>query len=195
MLGPAIAALRFGYVAWAVVELAAGHLANGLALAAIFAVLFVPRVFRLSLAFEAAFLVAWTLQALGQVAGLWTQLPWWDTLVHFVMPAVLGPTALVLLIRYGLLPNVVREGPRRLLTPVLLVVLVAAGAGAMYEVYEWLSDANFATHYQPNNSDTMIDTVANTLGGVLGGLAFIVLARSSTGSGGAIRLALRRGRW
>ena len=175
MLSVLVAALRFGYLGWAAVELAAGNAVNAVALFAIFLVLLIPRALRLPIVFEVAFLVAWTLQALGQVAGLWTELPWWDTLVHTVMPAVLAPTALVLLIRYAVVPDVLL-GPRPLLASVLLAFLIAAGAGAVYEIYEWISDAKFATTFQPGNSDTMTDTAANAVGGIIGGLCLVAAA-------------------
>jgi hypothetical protein len=53
---------------------------------------------------------------------------------------------------------------------VLLVFLIAAGFGTVYELYEWFSDQNFGTHYQPNNSETMTDIAANDVGGLVGGL-------------------------
>jgi hypothetical protein len=131
----------------------------------------VPRLLRLPLIFDVAFLVVWTLQALGQVAGFWSRVPWWDTLVHGALPAVLAPTALLLLIRVRVLPDVVAtRGPRSAAGTVLLVFLIAAGFGTVYEIYEWFADAHFGTHYQPDNDDTMIDTVANDVGGLVGGL-------------------------
>jgi ABC-type sulfate transport system permease subunit len=62
---------------------ARGHTGDGVALLAMFAVLQVPRLLRLPLALE----------------GFWGRYAWWDTLVHAALPAVLAPTALVLLIR------------------------------------------------------------------------------------------------
>ena len=81
-----------------------------MALVAIFAALQVPRLLRLPLIFDLAFLVVWSLQALGDAAGFWTEFPWWDTLVHGALPAVLAPTALILLIRIGVLPTSLRGG-------------------------------------------------------------------------------------
>jgi len=78
----AITALQLAYLAWAAVTLARGELSDAIALVVVFAVLQVPRLLRLPVAFDVAFLVAWTLQELGQVAGFWSRFPWWDTLVH-----------------------------------------------------------------------------------------------------------------
>jgi hypothetical protein len=120
------------------VELAHGRTGNALALVVVFAVLQMPRFLRLPVAFDVAFLVAWTLQELGQVAGFWSRFPWWDTLVHTALPSVMAPTGAV-----------------------LLVFLVAAGFGSAYEIYEWTSDSHRGTHDQPDNNDTMTDTTAN----------------------------------
>jgi hypothetical protein len=53
---------------------------------------------------------------------------------------------------------------------VLLVFLIAAGFGTVYELCVWVSDQNFGTYYQPNNSDTMTEIAANDVGGLVGGL-------------------------
>ena len=52
----------------------------------------------------------------------------------------------------------------------LLVFLLAAGFGTVYEVYEWFSDSSLGTHYQPDNSDSMTDITANAVGGLAGGV-------------------------
>jgi hypothetical protein len=170
----AITALQVAFLAWAAVELAAGRPGNAVALVATFAVLQVPRLLRLPVLFDVAFLVAWTLQELGQVAGFWSRFPWWDTLVHTAMPAVLAPTAVILLIRVGALPDVLRPARRiQALGAVMLVFLVAAGFGSVYEIYEWTSDSHLGTHYQPDNSDTMTDTTANAIGGLAGGALLV----------------------
>jgi len=165
------------FLAWAGVELAEGRVGNAVALVATFAVLQVPRLLRLPVLFDVAFLVAWTLQELGQVAGFWSRFPWWDTLVHTAMPAVLAPTAVILLIRVGALPNVLRPvGRIQALGAVMLVFLVAGGFGSVYEIYEWFSDLHFGTHYQPDNFDTMTDMTANVLGGLAGGVLLVAAA-------------------
>jgi hypothetical protein len=174
----AINALQLAYLAWAGVEIGLGRPGKALALVVVFAVLQVPRLLRLPVAFDVAFLVAWTLQELGQVAGFWSRFPWWDTLVHTALPATLAPTAAIVLIRAGLLPDVLH--PVRWVQrvgAVLLVFLVAAGFGSVYEIYEWSSDSHRGTHYQPDNNDTMIDTTANAVGGLAGG----VLLAATTG--------------
>jgi hypothetical protein len=166
-----VTVLQLTFLVWAAVEVARGRTGDALALAVTFAVLQVPRLLRLPLIFDVALLVGWTLQALGQVAGFWERVPWWDTLVHGALPAVLAPTALLLLIRIGVLPDVLEtRGRRSAVTTVLLVFLIAAGFGTVYEIYEWFSDAHLGTHYQPDNADTMTDISANDLGGLVGGL-------------------------
>jgi hypothetical protein len=178
-----VTVLQLAFLVWAAAEVVWGQTSDALALVAMFAVLQVPRLLRLPLVFDVAFLVAWTLQALGDAAGFWSSVPWWDTLVHGALPAVLAPTALLLLIRIGLLPDVVAtRGRRSTVGTVLLVFLIAAGFGTVYEIYEWFADAHLGTHYQPDNVDTMTDIVANGVGGLVGGLwlaAWVARARGA----------------
>jgi hypothetical protein len=174
----AITALQLGFLVWAAVELALGHAGDAVALVATFAVLQAPRFLRLPVLFDVAFLVAWTLQELGQVAGFWGRFPWWDTLVHTALPAVLAPTGVILLIRAGALPDVLRPVTRiQTIGAVMLVFLVAGGFGSVYEIYEWSSDSHLGTHYQPDNNDTMTDMTANVIGGLAGGILLVAAAR------------------
>jgi hypothetical protein len=173
----AITALQLCFLAWAAVELAVGRPSKAVALVATFAVLQAPRLLRLPVLFDVAFLVAWTLQELGQVAGFWSRFPWWDTLVHTALPAVLAPTGVILLIRAGALPDVLRPvGRMQAVGAVMLVFLVAGGFGSVYEIYEWFSDSHRGTHYQPDNSDTMTDITANDVGGLAGGVLLVAAA-------------------
>ena len=173
-----ITALLLGFLAWAAVELALGRPGEAIALVATFVVLQAPRLLRLPVIFDVAFLIAWTLQELGQVVGFWSRYPWWDTLVHTALPAVLAPTGVILLIRAGALPDVLRPvGRMQTIGAVMLVFLVAGGFGSVYEIYEWFSDSHFGTRYQPDNSDTMTDITANDIGGLAGGVLLVAAAR------------------
>ncbi len=172
-MGPRIVtAFKLVFLAWATIELLGGHWGDAAALVAMFLVLLVPRILGLPWVFDGAFVAAWTLQALGQVAGFWGTVSWWDTLVHAALPAVLAPTALVLLTRLRALPDPLAEDgrSRTWLAVVLMVFMIAASFGCLYEIYEWFMDSNLGTHYQPSNSDTMTDITANLVGGVLGGI-------------------------
>jgi hypothetical protein len=172
-----ITLLQGGYLIWAVVEIALGRPGKAVALVAVFLVLQVPRLMRLPAVFDVAFLVAWSLQELGQVAGFWSLIPWWDTLVHAALPAVLAPTGAIILMRAGLLPDILEgRAVRQRLGAVMIVFLLAAGFGTVYEIYEWFSDSNLGTHYQPDNTDTMTDITANDLGGLAGGLLLVAAA-------------------
>ncbi|HEX4689412.1 MAG TPA: hypothetical protein VH276_01910 [Solirubrobacteraceae bacterium] len=175
--GRVLAVLRLGFLVWAGVALARGDPGDAVALLVMFAVLQAPRLLDLPLGFDAAFLVVWTLQALGQVEGFWGRYDWWDTLVHAALPAVLAPTALVLLIRVGILPDVLHpRRTREAIGALLMVVMIAGAFGAVYEIYEWTSDSLGSTHYQPDNDDTMTDTTANLLGGLAGAIAVMAWA-------------------
>jgi hypothetical protein len=129
------------------------------------------------LGFDVVFLVVWTLQALGQVEGFWARHPWCDTLVHAALPCVLAPTALVLLIRVGVLPDLLRpRRPRDAVGARPLVFMIAGGFGACYEIREWASDSLGSTHFQPDNDDTMTDTADNAFGGLVGAIGVMAWA-------------------
>ena len=56
-----VTVLQLAFLVWAVVEAAQGRTGNALVLLVTFAVLQVPRMLRLPLIFDVAFLVVWTL--------------------------------------------------------------------------------------------------------------------------------------
>ena len=163
--------LKLGFLAWAVVELAEGHFGYALALVVTFAIVQVPRLLKLPWVFDAAFVVAWTLQSLGQVTGFFGTFSWWHILVHVSLPAVLAPTALIVLIRLRLLPNLVDDGRVHQGVAIgLLVFLIGTAFGSLYEIHEWISDVNFGTHYDPPRAHARTDVSANAAGGLFGGL-------------------------
>jgi hypothetical protein len=181
--GVMVTALQLGFLVWAGVEFVRGRPGIALGLIATFVVLHVPRLLRLPVLFDWAFLVAWSLQELGTAAGFWSRISWWDTLVHGVLPAVLAPTAYLLLVRLGVLPDLLaHEGTRARIGAVMVVFLIAAGFGTVYELYEWTSDTYLGTLYQPNNADTMTDILANDVGGLVGGLLLTLSLRGRTAS-------------
>jgi hypothetical protein len=182
-VGRVLELVRVGFVVWAALAFARGDVGDGVALLVMFGLLHAPRALGMPLAFDVAALVVWTLQALGQVEGFWGRYPWWDTLVHGALPSVLAPTALFLLIRVGVLPDVLRPSRGRdAIATLLLVFMIAGSFGACYEIYEWTSDSLASTHFQPDNNDTMIDTTSNVIGGLVGaiGLAAWTLRRRPT---------------
>ena len=100
--------------------------------------------------------------------------------MHGALPAVLAPTAFLLLVRVDVLPDLfAARGARRTVGAVMVVFLIAAGFGSLYEIYEWFGDAHLGQHYQPDNTDTMTDITANAIGGLLGGLWLALWVRHS----------------
>ena len=91
-------------------------------------------------------------------------IPHLDSAMHFAGGISLG------IFVFGLLGHAVRKGwcpdPGRLLTPVLMVSLVATGA-VVWEIYEWLSDMYLGTHFQLSQADTMKDLVLGLAGGIV----------------------------
>jgi hypothetical protein len=185
--------LKLGFLVWAAVELAQGHVGYALALVVTFAVVQLPRLLRLPWVFDVAFVVAWTLQSLGQVAGFFSRFSWWHVLVHVSLPAVLAPTAVIVLMRLRLLPDVLEDGDLHQGFAIgLLVFLIATTFGSLYEIYEWISDVNFGTRYDPTKAHALTDISANAAGGLLGGLWLAAWAGRRMRGGSAQAHAAKR---
>ena len=91
-----------------------------------------------------------------------------DSVMH-----VLGGIALAILVS-GMLAQTIENGwcpdPGVIITLVMVISLVTTGA-VCWEVYEWISDRFFGTHFQVDLDDTMKDLVL----GLLGGTAYCVV--------------------
>lgn len=92
----------------------------------------------------------------------------YDKLVHGLFFALVTPSLYRLAVRSDLAaPN----GPGRAAAPtaaltVVMVALALAG-GAVWEIFEWASDALAGTTFQRGNTDTMGDLVADATGGLV----------------------------
>ena len=105
---------------------------------------------------------------LGEMAGFYVRLPWWDLALHVVVAAVLAQAgwALALLLTAG--------GPPRtgLWIASILAVGFAMMVGAMWELLEFTIDLVFDTNAQRSGLvDSMTDLIADLAGGVLGAAA------------------------
>ena len=105
---------------------------------------------------------------LGEMAGFYTWLPWWDVALHLVAAAALAVLgmALVLLVTAG--------GPPR--TAVWLMAVLAFSfammVGAMWELLEFTIDHFLGTNAQRSGlPDTMGDVIANLVGAAYGAVA------------------------
>ncbi len=105
----------------------------------------------------------------------------YDKLVHGLFFALVTPTLYRLAVRSKV---AVATGSGRDAVPAarLSVVLVALAltGGAVWEIFEWVSDTLAGTTFQRGNADTMGDLVADATGGLV---AALIWGRAATGGG------------
>ena len=105
---------------------------------------------------------------LGEMAGFYTRLPWWDVALHLVAAAALAMLGMALCL-------LVTAGGRPRTAVWLLAVLAFSFAmmvGAMWELLEFAIDHFFGTNAQRSGlPDTMGDVIANLVGATYGAVA------------------------
>lgn len=120
------------------------------------------------------------LAAWSNVGGLYTTIPWWDLVVHFVCAGVLAMGCYLFLARLGMVavPFTGR------FTPVAGVALTSAfglALGALWEMVEWFG----YTYITPDIHVTYEDTIGDMAAGGLGALclgflvAYVPVLRST----------------
>ena len=168
--------LRLLLVLAALVLLAVRCLDGGtavLALAAVVAVavrfLLLPRLYDLLL------LLALALQGVGEASGAYDALPWFDRVVHLVVPLLASGVLYVALARLDVLPDPRDDtGWRHHLGIGLVTFALGAAFGAVWELVEWFSDGVLGSALQEGNADTVGDLAMDCLG-ALGGACLLVL--------------------
>ncbi|MFB6468162.1 hypothetical protein ACE38V_15365 [Cytobacillus sp. Hz8] len=101
-------------------------------------------------------------QYLGSIRG-WYGLGWWDTFLHLISGAILAFAGIALYERL-----VHRDAGREISSwfIFLFIFSFAVFGGVVWEVYEFSSDQLFDMTLQGGgNKDTMVDLIADTIGG------------------------------
>lgn len=112
---------------------------------------------------------------IGEARDFYTNVPYYDKLVHFVLPMFVGFISFLLFFTMQSTGNLKASK----FVTMVLVVLIALGIGALWEIFEYLSDVLIYPnvegwhHFQGNaqqsaNDDTMTDLINDTLGGIFG---------------------------
>ncbi|MET1179502.1 hypothetical protein ABG775_16365 [Peribacillus simplex] len=103
-------------------------------------------------------------QFLGSILG-WYGLGWWDTLLHLLSGSLLAFTGIALYER------LVFRNAGKEISPwfvFLFTLSFSALGGVIWEIYEFSSDQLFGMTLQGGgNKDTMIDLIADTIGGLI----------------------------
>lgn len=131
--------------------------------------LLLPRLYDLLL------LLALALQGIGEAAGAYDALPWFDRVVHLVVPMLGSGVLYIALARLDVLPDPRDDtGWRHHLGIGLVTFALGAALGAVWELVEWFSDGVLGSALQEGNADTVGDLAMDCLG-ALGGAGLLVL--------------------
>ena len=139
--------------------------------------LLLPRLYDLLL------LVALALQGAGEASGAYDELVWFDRVVHFVVPLLASGVLYIALARLDVLPDPRDDtGWRHLLGIGLVTFALGAAFGAVWELYEWFSDAAFGSALQEGNDDTVGDLAMDCLGAAVAAGLLVLWTRKGWGS-------------
>jgi len=175
--------LRLSLVAGAVVLAVTGDTSGALLLAAAAVVAFAVRPVLLPRPYDLALVVALVLQAFGEALGTYDAWPAFDVVTHVTLPMLLAPTLYIALARADVVPDPKDETHVRHYIGIFVVAFALGGAfGAVWELYEWTSDALLGTELQLGNADTVGDLAADSLGSLLGAALLVCWARWGWGS-------------
>jgi uncharacterized membrane protein YjdF len=140
--------------------------------------------------FDFGFVLGMMFQAWGNALGLFIDLPWYDRVVHFVLPFFTAPTVYILLARLEVVPDLTEEIRRyRALGIVIMSFAFGMTVGAIYEIYEWFANHALGAHLLVGYGDTIGDLADNALG-ALGG-SYLLLLWSTRGWGTTRRVPAR----
>ena len=175
--------LRLVIFAGAVVYAVNGRWSSAALLAALGSVTLVARLVNLPRLYDLSLTLGMALQGFGETLGLYDQFIRFDDLVHFTLPMLTAPVVYIALARADVVPDPRDE--THLQHYVGIGVVTAAlgiAVGALWELFEWRSDAWFGTALSEDNDDTNGDLFRDTLGSLVGAGLLVVWARFGWGS-------------
>ncbi|MGY1686701.1 hypothetical protein ACI8AK_14025 [Geodermatophilus sp. SYSU D00867] len=162
---------------------AAGRAGDAAVLLFLGAVTVLARLVDLPRVYDLALTLGMVLQGFGETLGLYDRFVRFDDLVHVTLPMLTAPVVYIALARLDVVPDPRDETHLRHYVGIA-VVTTALGVtiGALWEVYEWRSDAWFGTRLSEGNDDTNGDLVRDTLGSLVGAALLVAWARFGWGS-------------
>ena len=130
------------------------------------------------------FALAMAFQGWGNALQLFTELSWYDNLVHVTLPMSLAPIAYLALSRLDVVPDPCdRAGGRAQLFGMVFVTLcIGVSAASFYEIYEWVVVNWLGQNLFTSEGDTINDMFDGVVGAGIGGalLATWALGRYHT---------------
>lgn len=175
--------LRATFPAGAAGYLLAGDLHGAVNLAVAGVAVLVARVVNLPRLYDLCFVLAMVLTGWGEALGLYDALPWYDNLVHFLVPLLGAPVVYIAMARLDVLPDPKDETHGRHYVGIFVVTLAFGLAiGAVWEIVEWSSDRILGSQLSLGNADTIGDLVADGLGALVGAVLLVVWSSYGWGS-------------
>ncbi|MEA3200046.1 MAG: hypothetical protein QOE90_1474 [Thermoplasmata archaeon] len=123
---------------------------------------------------ECAVLGMFVLHVIGHALGFYARFVHYDKVLHFVEPITIAITF------YALSQSTDWIWQWRRVTPAEVFVYcwaMVVALGALWEILEFGMDTFFHTQEQNGNTDTMLDLLFDTLGGLAGSIAVAVATR------------------
>jgi hypothetical protein len=179
----AIDVLRAGLVVAAVATVAGGDTGAAVSVTAVAVLGLLARVVKLPRAYDWGLMAVLTVHGVGEALGWYDGVPWFDRLVHVVLPCLVAPVLYIGLARLDVLPDPRDETHVRHYVGMGVVTFcLGMTVGGVWEVVEWISDASLGSDLSEGNDDTVGDLVADGSGSLLGALLLVAWARWGWGS-------------
>jgi hypothetical protein len=176
--------LRATYYVGAVVLAALGQFDDAVRLGLTALLVTLPRIIAVPRLFDLGFVLGMALQAWGNVFSLFSDLGWYDSLVHLTLSFWVAPLFYICLARVEAVPDLTGwRKPRRSLVGIFVISLsLGLAFGAGYEIYEWAVDHLLGGNLAVSESDTVLDLTLDALGSAAGGALLVVWATSGWGT-------------
>lgn len=175
--------LRLVILGGALAYAVAGRPGAASLLAALGAVTVVARLVNLPRVYDLCLTAGMALQGFGETFGLYDQFVRFDDLVHVTLPMLTAPVVYIALARLDVVPDPRDETHLRHYVGIAVVTAaLGISIGALWEIYEWRSDAWLGTALSEGNDDTNGDLVRDTLGSLVGAALLVAWARFGWGS-------------
>ena len=175
--------LRLLYGAAAVAFAVAGDAAGAFNLGLAFAILVGARFADLPRIYDLALIVALAFTQGGEALNLYDALPWYDRVVHVVVPMLSSQVFYLCLARIEVMPDPRQETlPRHEAGMFVAVFSLGLAVGALWEIFEWSSDGLFGSNLSEGNTDTVGDLIADAAGSLARGALMVLWAKRGWGS-------------
>ena len=175
--------LRATFLGGAIASVANGDLESTVRFLLTFLLLVGIRMLELPRLFDFGFVVGMMFQAWGNALNLFIDVPWYDQVVHFILPFFTAPAMYILMSRLGVVPDLAEEVRHyRAIGIVIMSFSFGMTVGASYEIYEWFADHALGAHLRVGYGDTIADLGDNALGALGGSYLLLVWATRGWGT-------------